>query len=66
MAFGEALPAIAALSERAQEALGQESAYSLGHKFVCQGKKNCDAGEFVQFTKISRLKVVWDTTDTAI
>lgn len=52
MAFGEALPAIAALSERAQEALGQESAYSLVHKFVCQAKKNCDADEFVQFTKI--------------
>lgn len=51
MAFGEALPAIAALSERAQEALGQESAYSLVHKFVCQAKKNCDADEFVQFTK---------------
>ena len=47
-----ALPAIAALSERAQEALGQESAYSLVHKFVCQAKKNCDADEFVQFTKI--------------
>lgn len=52
MAFGEALPAIAALSERAQETLGQESAYSLVHKFVCQAKKNCDADEFVQFTKI--------------
>lgn len=52
MAFGEALPAIAALSERAQEALGQESAHSLVHKFVCQAKKNCDADEFVQFTKI--------------
>lgn len=52
MAFGEALPAIVALSERAQEALGQESAYSLVHKFVCQAKKNCDADEFVQFTKI--------------
>ena len=52
MAFGEALPAIAALSERSQEALGQESAYSLVHKFVCQAKKNCDADEFVQFTKI--------------
>ena len=52
MAFGEALPAIAALSERAQEALGQESAYSLVHKFVCQAKKNCDADEFVQFTKM--------------
>lgn len=52
MAFGEALPAIEALSERAQEALGQESAYSLVHKFVCQAKKNCDADEFVQFTKI--------------
>lgn len=52
MAFGEALPAIAALSEMAQEALGQESAYSLVHKFVCQAKKNCDADEFVQFTKI--------------
>ena len=52
MAFGEALPAIAALSERAQEALGQESAYSLVHKFVCHAKKNCDADEFVQFTKI--------------
>ena len=52
MAFGEALPAIAALSKRAQEALGQESAYSLVHKFVCQAKKNCDADEFVQFTKI--------------
>ena len=52
MAFGEALPAIAALSERAQEALEQESAYSLVHKFVCQAKKNCDADEFVQFTKI--------------
>lgn len=52
MAFGEALPAIVALSERAQETLGQESAYSLVHKFVCQAKKNCDADEFVQFTKI--------------
>lgn len=52
MAFGEALPAIAALSERVQETLGQESAYSLVHKFVCQAKKNCDADEFVQFTKI--------------
>lgn len=52
MAFGEALPAIAALSERAQETLGQESAYSLVHKFVCQAKKNCDADEFIQFTKI--------------
>lgn len=52
MAFGEALPAIAALSERAQETLGQESAYSLVHKFVCQAKKNCDVDEFVQFTKI--------------
>ena len=52
MAFGEALPAIAALSERAQETLGQESAYSLVHKFVCQAKKNCGADEFVQFTKI--------------
>lgn len=52
MAFGEVLPAIAALSERAQETLGQESAYSLVHKFVCQAKKNCDADEFVQFTKI--------------
>lgn len=51
-AFGEALPAIVALSERAQETLGQESAYSLVHKFVCQAKKNCDADEFVQFTKI--------------
>ena len=52
MAFGEALPAIAALSERAQETLGQENAHSLVHKFVCQAKKNCDADEFVQFTKI--------------
>lgn len=52
MAFGKALPAIVTLSERAQEALGQESAYSLVHKFVCQAKKNCDADEFVQFTKI--------------
>lgn len=52
MAFGEALPAIAALSERAQETLGQENAHRLVHKFVCQAKKNCDADEFVQFTKI--------------
>ena len=52
MAFGEALPAIAALSERAQETLRQENAHSLVHKFVCQAKKNCDADEFVQFTKI--------------
>ena len=52
MAFGEALPAIAALSERAQETLGQENAHSLVHKFGCQAKKNCDADEFVQFTKI--------------
>ena len=41
-----------ALSERAQETLGQENAHSLVHKFVCQAKKNCDADEFVQFTKI--------------
>lgn len=52
MAFGEALPAIAALSDMAQQALGQENVYSLVHKFVCQAKKNCDADEFVQFTKI--------------
>lgn len=52
MTFGEALPAIAALSDMAQQALGQENVYSLVHQFVCAAKKQCSADEFVQFTEI--------------
>lgn len=52
MTFGEALPAIAALSDMAQQALGQENVYSLVHQFVCAAKKQCRADEFVQFTEI--------------